>query len=546
MKKDKDKKKDKKEKQMNGQQESTDLEMNSQTEEVSETTELMETADKETAFVEKPEKVKKAQKERKPRIKWKDLPKDRRKKRIRKYILIGIAAVIVLFLIVSKITAANAKYPVMTSPVTTGNVEAVISTSGNVESDLTKTYYSELAGDIGSVAVKAGQAVEEGETLLSFGEESLLIAKTDAQAAALTSEGGYKDAMNQNAKTQGKLTEATVNLEVLEQQITDYKAFIKDQEIKLEDKKNARQAAIYGQQLELSEKANDGENVADEQAEVAYQQNMLSINKDLVDIQRTIDDAKETLTNLESYKSEMKSQKSATEDGVMSGTTGEAKKTSNELSQLQNRKIMDYAEQVSGGLKADFAGVVTKVTAVEGAPVLKGGELLTIASNKQVHVMVNLSKTDLADVKEGQIADVTIAGKTYEGEVTMINHMATPNSNNTPVVSAQISITNADSDIYLGVEAKVKIHAQNAEGVLIVPVEAVNSDKQGDFVYVVENGIVVRKDVVTGVSSDAYIEITQGLKENDQVMTDISTGITEGMEVMAMPQAAPDETQAAE
>ena len=116
--------------------------------------------------------------------------------------------------------------------------------------------------------------------------------------------------------------------------------------------------------------------------------------------------------------------------------------------------------------------------------------------------------------------------------------MATINSNNIPVVSAQIAITDADEEIFLGVEAKVIIYAQKSENVLLVPVEVVNSDKNGDFVYIVEDGIVVRKDVETGVSSDTYIEIVSGLKENDQVMTDVSLAITEGMEVMPITDEA--------
>ena len=64
-----------------------------------------------------------------------------------------------------------------------------------------------------------------------------------------------------------------------------------------------------------------------------------------------------------------------------------------------------------------------------------------------------------------------------------------------------------------------------------------NQEKNGDFVYIVENNLVVRKDVITGVSSDTYIEIVSGLNENDQVMTEISLDIVEGMEVMAIPEA---------
>ena len=198
--------------------------------------------------------------------------------------------------------------------------------------------------------------------------------------------------------------------------------------------------------------------------------------------------------------------------------------------------MVDYAASVENGLKADFDGVITQMQVAEGTPVSSGTALVTVASNSQVHVTINLSKSDLEKVKEGQKADVTIAGKKYEGQVSFINHVATTNANNMPVIEAQISITNADEEIYLGVEAKVVIYAQKAEGVILVPVEAVNADKNGDFVYIVENNIVVRKEVVTGVSSDSYIEVVSGLKENDQVMTEISLNIEEGMEVMAIPE----------
>lgn len=477
----------------------------------------------------------KKKKEKKPRVKWKDLPLETRKKKRKKYILIGVAVLILFFIISSNISAANMKMPVTTVATMVGDVEATITTSGTVESDVTKTYYSEITGDIGTIPVKQGQAVKAGEVLLYFDEQSLTVAGKEAQAAALTSEGNYNDTMNQNAKTQARLTEANVNLEVLEQQITDFTAFVKQQEEKYADRYRAKKTSLSALGMELNKKQADGEDVADEMAEYQYMLETLEFDGELEEIQNTINEAKETLANLEEYKAEMKSQKSATQDSVMSETAKEAQKVTNEATQLRNKQMMDYADSVKEGLKADFGGVITSIGVTEGATVANGGALVTIASNEQVHVTVNLSKTDLAKVKEGQRADVTIAGKKYEGEVTFVNRMATTNANGMPVVEAQISIANADEDIYLGVEAKIVIYAQKSENVLLAPVEAVNSDKDGDFVYVVENGIVVRKEVVTGVSSDEYIEIVSGLSETDQVMTDISLGITEGMEVMAMP-----------
>ena len=481
-------------------------------------------------------KKEKKKKEKKPRVKWKELPAEVRKKKRKKYIWIGVGVLFLFFFIVTKISAANAKMPVTTVTASLGDVESTISTSGKVESDVIKTYYSQIGGTIGTIPVKEGQAVKAGDVLLYFDEQSLAIASIDAQAAALTSEGNYKATMLQDNKNHMRLAEANINLDVLEQQITGYKAFIKEQEIKYEDTRNAKKASLSALGMELAKRQADGEDVADEMAEYQYCVETLDMSKELVEIQRTIDEAKEMLSGFEEYEAEMKSQKASTQDNVLSETSREAQKTSNEANQLKNMQMVDYATSVENGLKADFDGVITQMQVAQGTPVTNGTALVTIASNSQVHVTINLSKSDLAKVKEGQKADVTIAGKKYEGQVSFINHVATTNSNNMPVIEAQIAITNADEEIYLGVEAKVVIYAEKAQGVILVPVEAVNADKNGDFVYIVENNIVVRKEVVTGVSSDSYIEVVSGLSVDDQVMIDISLDIEEGMEVMAIPE----------
>ena len=85
-------------------------------------------------------------------------------------------------------------------------------------------------------------------------------------------------------------------------------------------------------------------------------------------------------------------------------------------------------------------------------------------------------------------------------------------------------------------EAKVRISTAKEEQAVLVPVSAVNVDMDGEFVYVVENGILVKKPVVTGISSDINIEIVEGLQEGEQVVTDVMANLYEGMTVMAMPQ----------
>ena len=102
-------------------------------------------------------------------------------------------------------------------------------------------------------------------------------------------------------------------------------------------------------------------------------------------------------------------------------------------------------------------------------------------------------------------------------------------------MEAYIKITNPDQDIFLGVEAKVLVSTGEVKDAITIPMESVNTDVNGQFVYVVENGIVVKKTVETGLTTDMEIEIKKGIEEGAQVITQLGTGISEGMEVNALP-----------
>ena len=148
---------------------------------------------------------------------------------------------------------------------------------------------------------------------------------------------------------------------------------------------------------------------------------------------------------------------------------------------------------------------------------------------------VTLSKYDYDTVKEGQKAEITLGNNTYEGTVTRMSHIAVQNEKGTPVISATVSIDDPDDDIFLGVDAKVKIHAASAKDVVTLPVEVVNIGKDGSFCYVIENGLVTRRNITTGISSEDYIEITDGIEAGEEVISDLGD-YTEGMAVQAEPQ----------
>ena len=115
--------------------------------------------------------------------------------------------------------------------------------------------------------------------------------------------------------------------------------------------------------------------------------------------------------------------------------------------------------------------------------------------------------------------------------------MAEPNSSGVPMVGARVHINNPDDNIFLGIEAKLTIITAEEQGVLLLPVEAVNMDNTGNFCYIIENNVLVKKYITTGVSSLEYMQVVEGLSEGDEVVTSAYMGmeIAEGMPATVMP-----------
>lgn len=480
------------------------------------------------------------------------------KKKKRRIIIGAVAGVLVLFFVVNSVFAKDAVMPVYTTEVVRGDIEETVNTSGTVASEEIKTYFSKVNGTIGALQVSKGDAVTSGTQMIAFDGESAELAKKQADLQAQANEGSYQNSVQRANENQGKLSEATTNLAVLNQQIADEENYISELQTQLDDLQAdlsayyntaATNIAVYGIQLQsdLEKAVAEGNRGEEERLKeeiennsiaaqrVSYQLGQLANDERVKELQKKITEEQDKLKGYEEYKAEMESQKASSESGVMNSYQKSELEANHEMSGLTAEEADKDYTYATDGLVAEFNGIVTEVSVVEGAPVTEGMQLLTLANSDKVKVDISVTKYDLEKLAVGQKAVVTVSGHEYEGEITKIDKMATPNNSGTAVVGAEVEIMNPDEYIYLGIEAKVEIHTQSAEQVMVLPVECVNADKEGDFVYTVENGVVTRRNVVTGISSDMFIEIKEGLTEGEQVISSVTTGIAEGMPVSAIP-----------
>ena len=144
-------------------------------------------------------------------------------------------------------------------------------------------------------------------------------------------------------------------------------------------------------------------------------------------------------SDLAELQSELASQEAIAEADPNAVTKEEKEKMkiTNNLSELEKMSAKELVESAKNGVTADFNGVISKVTVVEGSTVTQGTELFTLQNTDKVDVDVNISKYDYDKIQENQKAEITLAGKKYEGTVTSVSHIATQNEKGASLISAR-------------------------------------------------------------------------------------------------------------
>ena len=377
-------------------------------------------------------------------------------------------------------------------------------------------------------------------------------ASASAQEAAEAAQKAYQQQLKEYQESEKKLRD------IRDKALTAYNQAKNEYDMAMETwKKNASEP--NQEALLEKEKARTQAELAYKAAQEAYGQltppdmegltgaagstDLSGASADTSDLQRELDSASATLAELQS---ELASEKAVAEadPASLSEEAKEKMEVANNLTELEAKSVEELIEEGKKGIQAEFNGVISDCQVAQGAAVTQGMQLFTLESTEEVSVNISVSKYDYEVLKEGQKATIEMGDSTYEGTLVKINRVAIPNAEETPMIGAEVRIDNPDENIFIGVEAKVTVHAEHAKGVPVVPVEAVNIGKSGSFCYVLRDGVIEKQEVQTGISSDTMVEIKSGLKAGDQVIPDIGS-LEEGDAAQAAPRDENDSEGAA-
>jgi HlyD family secretion protein len=201
--------------------------------------------------------------------------------------------------------------------------------------------------------------------------------------------------------------------------------------------------------------------------------------------------------------------------------------------------------------------------------------ILVIADLSAMEAQVNVDENDIASLAIGQPAELEVDAlpdQDLEGVVCEIassaNSSGAGSAEQKTEFEVKISVTSPPKALRPGMTASADITTKTNDNALSVPLQSVavrtvdqlmmkgesrkdaearyRADRDGfvEVVFCIESGRAVAKQVKTGIQSDQLIEVIEGLKEGDEVVSGsyraISKDLMNGAEVSISKEDTPD------
>jgi cobalt-zinc-cadmium efflux system membrane fusion protein len=181
-------------------------------------------------------------------------------------------------------------------------------------------------------------------------------------------------------------------------------------------------------------------------------------------------------------------------------------------------------------VKAPFSGVITARSINPGEMVSPTVPVISLANLDTVVVQADVSEGQVNKILAGQELEVRVKSvqeEPFTGIVTNVAQAASPASKAYPV---KIQVANPLHMLKPGMFAEVVLSAGDEEGI-IVPAEALLQDESGNFVWVVNEGVVTRRSVTAGQTDGSHVIINAGLTEGEDIAVTGTDSMQDGMKI---------------
>ncbi|HQG46203.1 MAG TPA: efflux RND transporter periplasmic adaptor subunit, partial [bacterium] len=177
-------------------------------------------------------------------------------------------------------------------------------------------------------------------------------------------------------------------------------------------------------------------------------------------------------------------------------------------------------------LVSPISGVITALNVNLGDLSQPGAVLATVADIRRMKVIFNINEADVMQIAPGQSVEIWSEGGLegrVQGKIVQISRSADVRSRSFEVKAL---FPNTANQWYRpGMFCKVAVTISPRSNALVVPATAILSDGLTSKVYKVVGGRAIPQPVLTGISDGFWVEILQGLQDQEMVVTTGATNL---------------------
>lgn len=191
-------------------------------------------------------------------------------------------------------------------------------------------------------------------------------------------------------------------------------------------------------------------------------------------------------------------------------------------------------------IRAPFDGFVGLRRINVGDYATVGQELVDLVQLDPLRVDFSVPETLLPKVRPGQPVDISVdayPGEVFAGTIAAVSPKSDVQGHNLEV---RANLPNGDLKLRPGLFVRVNVSLGVKEDAIVIPEEAIWPIGQDKTVFVVEDGKAKQRVVRVGERQPGHVEVLEGLRAGDVVVTAGQMKLFDGVAVRSMPGAGAD------
>ena len=222
--------------------------------------------------------------------------------------------------------------------------------------------------------------------------------------------------------------------------------------------------------------------------------------------------------NLDISELEFQKQKSLYEKGGV--TLREMKNSEVALAQANTDYENAKIQLAKFEIVSPFRGAIVDLPQVtNGTRVVVSTAAVTLMDYSKLLMEINLPEKNISTINVGQ--DVAITNYTLPKDTlkAKINELSPVVSTETRTFKGKLVIDNPGLKLRPGMFVKADIEVARRDSAIVISKEIIVSGNRGKTVYIVEKGAVRERVITTGLENETSVEVIEGLKKNERVVT---------------------------